>query len=59
MVHYEKLLDDLASITRSKFSNIDEMKVLCDYIRKAVLLKATTIEMHFAKYQKMKDISNK
>jgi deoxyxylulose-5-phosphate synthase len=50
MVHYEKLLDDIQSVSRMKFSNIDDMKVLCDFIRKAILSNATTIEQHCAKY---------
>lgn len=38
MVHYEKLLDDVESITRGKYSNIGDLKQICDYIRKACIL---------------------
>lgn len=44
MVHYEKLLDDVESISRGKFSNIGDLKSVADYIRKACIIKNTTLE---------------
>ena len=37
-------------------SNVGDVRTICDYIKKACNLSALTLEQHFGKYQKMKDI---
>lgn len=52
-VHYDKLLDDLETFTRGKFSNTNELTNLCDYIRKACYLLNYNVVTHFKKHIKI------